>query len=207
MTKTYESNYRKFLLQHTEENITDLFKTGVYEIVNKVNGKKYIGSAAQDRDDCDSKLGFYVRWYLHVTDLQAEDIDHHCQHLQRAWNKYGHENFEFRILEYCHPDDCISLEQYYLDSYWDRGILYNTCRTAGSNKDAPRTEEWRRNIGEAHAKDWEFISPEGELVQFRNLAEFCRKNNLGHTLMSAVYLGKSTHHKGWSAVGLSLIHI
>jgi group I intron endonuclease len=204
--KTYETNYRKFLLQHTEENIEDMFRTGVYEIVNKVNGKRYIGSAAQYEDEFKAKLGFYVRWYLHVAHLQGEGSNHHCQHFQRAWNKYGHENFEFRILEFCEPDDCIEREQYYLDLNWDSGTLYNICPIAGSNKDVERTQEWRDAIGEGHAQDWEFISPEGELVYIHNLAKFCRDNNLQQSLMGHVYANKRGHHKGWSAVGSGYVH-
>lgn len=86
MAKIYETNYRKFLLQHTEESIEDMYKTGVYEIVNKINGKRYIGSAAQDQDEYMAQRGFYVRWYLHITHLQGEGVVHHCRHLQNSWN-------------------------------------------------------------------------------------------------------------------------
>lgn len=202
----YETNYRKFLLQHTEENIEDLFNTGVYEIVNKINGKKYIGSAAQYDNEIKAKLGFYVRWYLHLTHLQGEGSKHHCSYLQKAWTKYGHENFEFRIIEYCDSNFCLEREQYYLDLYWDTGNLYNLCRYAGSNKDVERTEEWCKNIGDAVAKDWEFISPEGELVKIHNLSEFCRLNDLQDTLMAKVYAGKRNHHKGWSAVDSDYVY-
>jgi group I intron endonuclease len=206
MSNDYTTWYRKFLFEHTQENLDNLFLTGVYEIINKINGNKYIGSAAQYEDEFRARLGFYVRWYLHITDLQNEEKDHHCQHLQRAWNYYGHENFEFRIIEYCEPDDCIRREQHYLDLYWDSGILYNTCRIAGSNKDAPRTQEWRDNIGAGNAQDWEFISPEDELVKIHNLAKFCRDNGLEHTNMCAVFYGKRNHHQGWSAVDSGYVH-
>lgn len=206
MSVNYETNYRKFLLQHTEENIENLFNTGVYEIVNKINGKKYIGSAAQYDNEVRAKLGFYVRWYLHITDLENEHKDHHCQYLQRAWNKYGHENFEFRIIELCEPKECLVREQYYLDLYWNSGTLYNICSKAGSNKDAPRTPEWIKNMAYGRAKDWEFISPDGELVKFRNLVEFCKKNNLNHQNMSKVFYKERNHHKGWSSVGSNYIH-
>jgi group I intron endonuclease len=207
MSSKYETNYRKFLLQHTEEIIDDLFKTGIYEIINKVNGKKYIGSAAQDENEFRARTGFYVRWYLHISNLQDEGVIHHCRHLQNSWNFHGHENFEFRILEFCEPDNCIEREQYYLDLYWYSGTLYNTCRNAGSTRGIERTEEWCKNIGDAKAQDWEFISPEGELVNIHNLAKFCRDNDLQTSLMGHVYAGKRNHHQGWSAVGSGYVHM
>lgn len=203
----YNTEYRKFLFEHTQEKLDDLFRTGIYEIVNKINGKKYIGSAAQWEDEFNAKLGFYVRWYLHITDLQNEEKDHHCIYLQRAWNKYGDENFEFRIIEFCDPGDCIQREQHYLDLYWDSGTLYNICPIAGSNKDVPRTQEWRDNISAGRAQDYEFISPSGEIVYIHNLFKFCEANDLDPQNMSSVFYGKRTHHKGWSAVGSGYIYL
>jgi group I intron endonuclease len=198
-SKIYSTEFRKYILSHSNECIEDVFRTGVYAIVNKVNGNKYVGSASQVGREYIAKEGFYVRWYLHVSDLEAKK--HHCKYLENAWHKYGHENFEFKILEFCNPDQCLEREQYYLDLYWDSKTLYNGSSTARSNKGAIRTEEWKRKISESRAKEWEFVSPEGETIKIKNLSKFCRENNLEHALMSAVYHGKRSHHKGWSAVG------
>jgi len=62
-------------------------KSGIYQIINTVNGKAYIGSAVDIR----------VRWNRHRSDLNNNV--HHNQHLQRAWNKYTELNFKFLILE------------------------------------------------------------------------------------------------------------
>jgi hypothetical protein len=53
-------------------------KTGIYQILNKANQKRYIGSAS-------GKAGFNGRWGLHKTMLNQSQ--HHSTHLQRAWNK------------------------------------------------------------------------------------------------------------------------
>ncbi len=58
----------------------------IYEIVNKINNKRYIGKT-QD---------FNKRKNRHLNDLKHNR--HHCIHLQRAWNKYGEENFYFNII-------------------------------------------------------------------------------------------------------------
>lgn len=85
--------------------------------------------------------------------------------------------------------------------------MYNTCRVAGSTRGIERTDEWCKNIGEAKAQDWEFISPEGELVLIHNLAKFCRDNDLQSSLMGRVYAGKSSNHKGWSTVGSGYVYM
>ncbi len=52
--------------------------------------------------------------------------------LQRAWDKYGEDAFEFRVIEKCPPCDCIAREQFYIDSMraCEKGIGYNVARFA-----------------------------------------------------------------------------
>lgn len=83
---------------------------GIYEIVNKTNGKRYIGSTEQS---------FTIRWRNHRSLLRANR--HHSRHLQNAWNKYGEDSFEFRVLERnpgpeIYYFDNITREQWYLDN-------------------------------------------------------------------------------------------
>jgi len=59
----------------------------VYEIVNNINGKKYIG--------CTSN--FNKRKSMHKCKLNNNI--HNNRHLQFAWNKYGELNFTFSIIE------------------------------------------------------------------------------------------------------------
>lgn len=59
----------------------------IYKILNKVNGKFYIGSTVNIKN----------RKYQHIHLLKKGK--HQNNILQRAWNKYGEENFEFIILE------------------------------------------------------------------------------------------------------------
>lgn len=78
---------------------------GVYTIRNKKNSQCYIGSSSDH---------IPKRWKLH--ELMLRENRHHSIVLQRAWNKYGKDNFIFEILEHCSPDECIKKEQYYLDT-------------------------------------------------------------------------------------------
>jgi len=68
-----------------------MLNSGVYQIINLVNGKCYIGSS----------VNIKKRWAEHIANLQRGT--HHCQHLQRAWNKYGESNFDFEMIELLPP--------------------------------------------------------------------------------------------------------
>jgi group I intron endonuclease len=76
---------------------------GIYEIINKDTGKRYIGSSKQ----------IEKRWEQHLQAL--EKGEHHSILLQRAWNKYGKECFEFTIKEECKEEELLVKEQKYLD--------------------------------------------------------------------------------------------
>lgn len=97
--------------------------TGVYSIRNKVNGKRYVGSAA---------VSIRERLVNHRSMLRRGR--HYSIHLQRAWSKYGERQFEFTVLERCLPNDCVLREQVWLDFFrsYDPRRGYNTCRAAGS---------------------------------------------------------------------------
>lgn len=83
-------------------------KNGVYGIFNLVNKKVYIGSSG-------NKRGLNARLTRHKIELNQNT--HHNSHLQRAWNKYGSINFEFRILEECEIDMLIIKEQEWMNFY------------------------------------------------------------------------------------------
>lgn len=76
---------------------------GIYKIINKKNGKFYVGSSRDVRG----------RWHVHKYLLINNK--HHSIHLQRAWKKYGKNNFEFILVKECSEEDLLSLEQTYLD--------------------------------------------------------------------------------------------
>lgn len=77
--------------------------SGIYRIVCLTNKKLYIGSAVNLRK----------RWQDHSRDLSRKT---HCnQKLQRAYQKYGSDAFQFEIIEFVLPPFLLEREQYHLD--------------------------------------------------------------------------------------------
>ena len=83
-------------------------QTGVYEIKNIVNNKRYVGSTT---------MSFTKRLDHHRCLLR--NGTHKNAHLQRAWNMYGEDNFEFNILEVVDVCCTLEIEQIYLDACED----------------------------------------------------------------------------------------
>ena len=97
---------------------------GIYRIRNVINNKIYIGSA----------FNFKVREKRHFNQLRKGK--HHSVLLQRAFDKYGEENFVFEIVyeakeEELNKEDLLKLEQKYLDELKPFApIGYNVSRKA-----------------------------------------------------------------------------
>lgn len=92
--------------------------SGIYKIVNTITKMFYIGSA----------IDIHKRWDRHKSALNSNT--HENIHLQRAWNKYGAENFSFKVVDL--TIFLLEREQFYLDLLkpWDYTIGYNIGRQA-----------------------------------------------------------------------------
>lgn len=120
--------------------------SGIYEIVNTINGKRYIGSA----------MNLVSRWKSHRNRLIAGG--HANRHLQSSWNKHGEAAFQFSLM--------MTVEDKTKLTWWEQRFFealkpeYNICPTAGSqlgSKRAPgfqvgrkQPESARKKISEAH---------------------------------------------------------
>lgn len=116
--------------------MADQANSGIYEIVNLVNGKRYIGSA----------IHFRKRWSCHLSDLRRGF--HHSKALQRAWNKYGEQSFKFAVLKLCTAGCLIEEEQAAFDLLRPE---YNTCKVAGSMAGVSPSAATRSKISAALA--------------------------------------------------------
>lgn len=116
---------------------------GIYMIVNTKNGKLYIGSSTNIRK----------RWNTHKSLLRRGK--HHTKLLQRAYDKYGKDSFDFVLLEEIAEDakneEVYKREQYYLDTLKPFGRKgYNLVREAGGGKaGCKQTQETKEMISSA----------------------------------------------------------
>jgi group I intron endonuclease len=81
---------------------------GIYQILNTVTDKCYVGSSIDIRN----------RWKQHNKNLRH--LNHHSIKLQRAWNKYGPDVWEWNILQECEESRLVELESFWqakLNSY------------------------------------------------------------------------------------------
>lgn len=110
---------------------------GIYRIYNILNLKTYIGSS----------INIKRRFTTHKYHLNKNG--HHCEHLQRAWNKYGKEYFKFEILEILNDNiDLEKEEQKWLDDA--KYELYNSCKIAGNKSGFSHSEETKNKIGNSN---------------------------------------------------------
>ena len=114
-------------------------RIGIYGIRNLINGKIYVGKTG---------MNFGDRWDSHRSLLNNGKHDN--PHLQKAWNKYGKDNFEFIVLEDCEIDELSDREKYYIKLYKDMELAYNIHDGGdeGYNLGKHLSEETKQKIGE-----------------------------------------------------------
>ncbi|MFN6531032.1 GIY-YIG nuclease family protein [Nostoc sp. ChiSLP03a] len=146
----------------------ELNQTGIYAIINRDNGKAYIGSTAES---------FRKRWNKHKASLRL--CKHHSPVLQKAWNKYTEFRFEFRILEVVPKEEftdnkyLTDIEQVYLDTY---NPEYNILKIAGSCLGRKHGEEAKVKLSQSMKgkTPWNIGIPRTDEVK-----EKLRQANLG----------------------------
>jgi len=159
---------------------------GIYKIVNKKNGKFYIGSS----------VDIETRWNTHKSRLR--NGKHHSSKLQRSWIKYGEDNFDFIVLEEMNSStyqEILDKEQNYLNilsPFEDAG--YNLVKEVyGGLKGYKHTEETKKKISERnkHKK----FSEESRLRMSKS-AKFKTLKEETKNKMSQSHKGKTSWNKG-----------
>lgn len=104
----------------------------IYKIKCLKNKKIYIGSSKDT----------IKRWNTHKCLLRKNK--HHCSRLQKAWNKYGEQNFSFYIIEILPTSDfLIDKEQFWIDYYDSYNLGFNGRPKAENNHHHVWTDEQR----------------------------------------------------------------
>lgn len=125
----------------------------IYLIVNKVNGKTYVGQRKSSKE-------WYEDSYMGSGKL-----------LGKAKQKYGIENFEKFLIQYCYSkEETDKAERFWIAEYRRRGKAEYNIADGGQSCMAGRhhTEETKRKMSEAHKG--QYVSEETR----RKLSE-CRK--------------------------------
>ncbi len=103
--------------------------SGIYKIINKIDGKYYVGSSKN------INVGSDCRFKSHLRYLKSNN--HSNDYLQYAWNKHKKDSFEFKIVEVVDINNQILLEieQKYLDiAKNEKQKTYNLCFTANGGE-------------------------------------------------------------------------
>ena len=127
----------------------------IYTILNKNNGKIYVGQTSQGR----------YRFSQHKSNLRANT--HPNPHLQASWNKYGEDSFEFNVLEHCNDDKLGDNERWWINYFnsdnrekgynlkegGDRGFKFSEeslKRMSESHKGKIHSEKTKQKMSESH---------------------------------------------------------
>lgn len=133
----------------------------IYKIINLVNDKFYVGSTVHKK----------VRFRQHRTLLRGNR--HHCKHLQAAWNKYGEDKFDFRVVE--EVPEAASLqgvEDRWLKEHVGKDYCYNT----GYSSEAP----WRNAPAHVTPNFGKPVSEEQREQISQTLKEFYAQDYFNH---------------------------
>ena len=97
---------------------------GIYKITNHADGKSYIGQSKN----------LSRRKYGHFSSLDKNK--HPNRFVQRAYNKYGKDNFTFSVLIICDEDNLDMYEESIISAYKtnDKRFGYNLRKVAKSNR-------------------------------------------------------------------------
>lgn len=102
--------------------------SGVYQILNTINSKCYVGSSAN----------IEKRWRTHVWGLETGR--HHSKRLSRAVAKYGLQSFRFTVLEECDPIYAVERELVWIENLDSIVSGYNSRAVPNSNLGLKHTD-------------------------------------------------------------------
>lgn len=148
--------------------------SGIYKIVNIINGKYYVGSAKN----------FTKRWKDHRWELNSNK--HNNAYLQHAWNKYGKENFKFIIVKPTSLEMVLLEEQMYLDVAKIDGKT--KCYNLSYSASAPMT-------GRCHSEQTKRKFRETRKHISLETRQKMSMSHMGHTVSSATRLKLSLRQR------------
>lgn len=133
-------------------DLPEHLNTGIYEIRNIKNGRRYVGSA----------VNVSKRWREHLR--QLEEGKHHSRFMQRCWNKSGGDNFIFRVILACDVEHLIFYEQRAINAINPR---YNLNKIAGSMLGHKHSLKSRKKMSASRPKDFSPMTGKSHTAESR----------------------------------------
>lgn len=148
---------------------------GIYKITCLSNGKVYVGQSGN----------LIRRKQGHFNTLKKGNNKN--SYLQHSFNKYGHDNFIFEVVEYCPIEQPDNQEQLWIQ-YYDS---LNPKKGFNIAKDV--IYALRGQDRSKFRKKFKFIDPNGKIIETSNLAEFCRINNISFSTVVSFFSKNNTN--------------
>ena len=162
-------------------------KCGIYKIENKVNKKVYIGLSK----------AIYKRWDDHKYHLRHHK--HYNKHLQRAWDKYGEDNFEFSVVEEVSEGKLEEAERKYISMYesndYDKG--YNNSDGGEKCKWNEETNRKRKEANEKYYKAVYQLDKNGNIINEYKSLQATTEDGFNPSLVMACAKKNRRSHKGF----------
>ena len=119
-------------------------ESGIYICSCLSNGYSYIGQAQS----------LSKRKQQHLSSLRNNR--HYNLHLQRAWNKYGEDNFSWSVLELCNIDYLDEREQYWINKYDSFNNGFNQTLGGDGKRGYHESDETKEKHAIATKNTWTF---------------------------------------------------
>ena len=163
---------------------------GIYILICLWSGFAYIGASRRLRKRLKEHLDLLRR------------NRHSCKRLQKEWNEFGRECFALFPVELVRDRSTLSARE----RAWTRkclveGRVYNKLNavTDRHKRDFKTCEpQWPSEPAAKNAKEYIFVSPDGEQVKVRGLRGICEAYGLNPSHMSKVARGLYVQHRGWT---------
>jgi hypothetical protein len=168
---------------------------GTYYIRNLINQKYYVGSSHD----------IYTRWKTHLRQLR--NGIHHCAHLQKSWNKYGENSFEFIINQRFDlglaKKELFAYEQAEIDGV-PKNLIYNSNSIAGKppRMEGIKAREHMMKLWKAGRMNCKLIAIEricsntGQVTEYESISQAVQ-DGFESSCISAVCCGKKASYANY----------
>lgn len=130
---------------------------GIYSILNRKDGKRYIGKSSN----------IQKRFIMHKCLLN--NGNHWNNHLQRAWEKCGEQSFLFEIIVES-DKDLNRKEKYYIKKYNTKDDNFGYNKTSGGDGLHSPSQETRDKISKTLKK--KYASGEKKIIKGKNFFDY-----------------------------------